>query len=56
MSLTLEELKELLADHLDPDDVMEALELTTEELLEAFTDKLIYNRYKFQDYEDEYND
>jgi len=51
MSLTVEELKEILVEHLDPDDVVEALELTTEQLLNSFEDELMQKRYKFTDYE-----
>ena len=54
MSLTLEELKTILCDHLDPDDIVEALEISTEELLDLFEDKLIEKRHKFSDYEDDY--
>ena len=54
--LTLEELKEVLCDHLDPDDIVEALEISTEELLDMFEDKLRANRYKFLDYEEDYID
>jgi len=56
MSYTLEELKEILTDHLDPDDVVEALELSTEQLLNVFGDELIQKRYKFSDYEVEEED
>jgi hypothetical protein len=54
MALTVEELKEILADRIDPDDVTEALELSTEQLLNAFEDELIAKRYKFEDYEEQY--
>ena len=53
MSLTIEELKEVLVDHLDPDDIIEALEITTEQLLNSFEDELLLKRYKFTDYEEE---
>ena len=53
--LTVEELKQVLADEMDPDLLVEILEITTEELTEAFTDKLIENRYKFRDYEENYD-
>ena len=53
MSLTIEELKEVLVDHLDPDDIIEALEITTEQLLNSFEDELLLKRYKFTDYEKE---
>ena len=41
MSLTLEEVKERLLKTLDPDDLLEALQITSEEMLERFEDKLI---------------
>ena len=44
MSLTLEEIKEKLLKLYDPDDLLEALEITSEELIDRFEDKLI-NRF-----------
>ena len=41
MSLTMEEIKELLFRNYDPEDFLEALEITSEELLDRFEDKLI---------------
>jgi hypothetical protein len=41
MSLTLEEIKERLLKTMDPDDLLEALQITSEQLLERFEDKLI---------------
>ena len=41
MSLTLEEIKERHLKTYDPDDLLEALEITSEELLDRFEDKLI---------------
>ena len=41
MSLTMEEIKELLLRNYDPEDFLEALEITSEELLDRFEDKLI---------------
>ena len=41
MSLTMEEIKELLLRNYDPGDFLEALEITSEELLDRFEDKLI---------------
>ena len=37
----LEELKEKIGNNYDPDLIVEVLEITTEELLEAFEEKLI---------------
>lgn len=50
--LTLDELKERLAEQIDPDLVVELLELTTEEILDRFFDKLEEKRYMFSDYDD----
>ena len=41
MSLTMEEIKERLLRDYDPEDFVEALEITSEELLDRFEDKLI---------------
>ena len=41
MSLTMEEIKELLLRNYYPEDFLEALEITSEELLDRFEDKLI---------------
>lgn len=44
MAVTLEELKERIANHLDEATILEVLQITTEELVERFEDK-IYDRY-----------
>ena len=49
MSLTLDELKEKLISLYDPDDIVEALELTTEELLDAFEERLLDSLNKFDE-------
>lgn len=41
MSLTLEEVKERLLRLYDPDDLLESLQISSEEILERFEDKLI---------------
>jgi hypothetical protein len=41
MSLTLEEIKERLLKVYDPEDFLEALEITSEQLLDRFEDKLL---------------
>jgi len=46
MSLTMEEIKERLLRTYDPEDFLEALEITSEELLDRFEDKLI-NRLEY---------
>jgi len=40
MSLTLEEKKELLVDHIDPDFFVEVFNITTSDLVEAFEDTI----------------
>ena len=49
MSLTLEEIKERLLRFYDPDDLLESLQITSEELLDRFEDKLINRLEKFED-------
>ena len=41
MSLTLEEVKARLLKTFDPDDLLEALQITSEQILDRFEDKLI---------------
>jgi len=53
MSLTLEELKEAVLDRLDADDLIDILDISAEELLEAFTDRLEEKREKFDYIEEE---
>lgn len=56
MSLTLEEIKERLLKTYDPDDLLEALEITSEELLDRFEDKLINRLDIFEEELEEEND
>ena len=49
MSLTLEEIKERLFQFYDPDDLLESLQITSEEILDRFEDKLINRLEKFED-------
>jgi hypothetical protein len=49
MSLTLEEIKERLLRLYDPDDLVEALQISAEELLDRFEDKLLKNIEEFQE-------
>jgi hypothetical protein len=57
MSLTLEEIKERLLKTLDPDDLLEALQITSEEMLDRFEDKLINRLEVFeQELEEEENE
>ena len=56
--LTLEEIKERLLKNYDPDDLLEALHVSSEELLDRFEDKLINRLDQFEEElleeEDEY--
>jgi len=55
MSLTLEETKERILRLYDPDDLLEALQITAEEILDRFEDKLLINLDQFQeDLEEDY--
>jgi hypothetical protein len=57
MSLTLEEVKERLLKTFDPDDLLEALQITSEQLLDRFEDKLINRLDVFeQELEEEENE
>ena len=56
MSLTLEEIKERLLKTYDPDDLLEALEITSEELLDRFEDKLNNRLDIFEEELEEEND
>ena len=57
MSLTLEEVKERLLKTFDPDDLLEALQITSEQILDRFEDKLINRLDVFeQDLEEEENE
>ena len=51
--LTLDELRDKLLDQYDPDDLIELLQISSEELLDRFEDKLI-NR--FETLQDEFLD
>ena len=57
MSLTLEEVKERLLKTFDPDDLLEALQITSEQILDRFEDKLINRLDVFEEeLEDEENE
>ena len=56
MALTLNELKELIIqDGIDPCTICEVLDITTEDLLHEFEDKLIDKREEVED-KDDYDD
>ena len=49
MSLTMDEIKERILRMYDPDDLLEALEISAEELLDRFEDKLINRLDTFEE-------
>jgi hypothetical protein len=53
--MTIEEIKERLLRLYDPDDLLEALQITAEDILDRFEDKLLRRLDEFQeDLEEEY--
>ena len=57
MSLTMDEIKERILRVYDPDDLLEALEISSEELMDRFEDKLINRLDMFEEeLEDEEED
>ena len=48
-NLTMDEIREKILDRYDPDDLIEFLELTSEELLDRFEDKLINRLEQFEE-------
>ena len=49
MSLTMDEIKERILRMYDPDDLLEAPEISAEELLDRFEDKLINRLDRFEE-------
>jgi len=49
MSLTMDEIKERILRVYDPDDLLEALEISAEELMDRFEDKLINRLDRFEE-------
>jgi len=49
MSLTMSEIKEKLLERYEVDDLVEALSVTSEELLDRFEDKLINRLDRFEE-------
>lgn len=49
MSLTLDEIKERLLQYYDPDDLLEALQISSEEILDRFEDKLLRKLDEFHE-------
>jgi len=56
MSLTLSEKVELVSSRYDPEDLCELLELTSEMLLESYSELLDENWHKFEDIETDIED
>ena len=56
MSLTLEEIKERLLHLYDPDDLIEALQISAEDILDRFEDKLLRKLDDFQEELEEMNE
>ena len=54
MALTFDELLEHIADRYDEITIMEALEVTADELVQRFADKVRTNAWKFSEEPDEY--
>ena len=48
-NLTMDEIREKILDRYDPDDLIEFLELTSEEILDRFEDKLINRLEQFEE-------
>ncbi len=53
MSLTMDEIKERVLKRYDPEDLLEALDITSEELLDRFEDKFINHLQDFEEAVDE---
>tara|TARA_R100001530_G_C4278361_1_gene144937 strand:+ start:87 stop:284 length:198 start_codon:yes stop_codon:yes gene_type:complete len=53
MELTLKELMEMILFRLDPDELIERLDLSTEEIVERFHDKIAERRHRFEDFEED---
>jgi hypothetical protein len=49
--MTFDELLEHVAEHYDEVTIMEALEITAEDLVERFADRVLEKVYKFKDME-----
>ena len=49
MSLTMDEIKERVLKRYDADDILEALDISAEELLDRFEDKFINRLHQFEE-------
>ena len=47
-NLTMDEIKEKVLQRYDPDDLIEALDISSEEILDRFEDKLLANLEQFE--------
>ena len=56
MSLTMDEVIERILKRYDPEDLLEALDITSEELLDRFEDKFIIRLQDFEEAVDEDED
>jgi len=56
MPLLLEELKERIKENYDPDELVDILGISTEDLVEYLSDYIELNRIKFADIEEEEDD
>ena len=48
-TLTMDEIKEKVLQRYDPDDLIEALDISSEEILDRFEDKLLANLEQFEE-------
>ena len=48
-NLTMDEIKEKVLQRYDPDDLIEALDISSEEILDRFEDKLLANLEQFEE-------
>lgn len=55
MPFTLEELKRILSINLDPDTLIDKLQISTEDILDRFGDKLLEYRHEFEDFDEEFD-
>ncbi len=53
MTRTLDEMLELIADNIDEITLLEVLELTSDDIVNAFADRILDKMYKFNGLEEE---
>ena len=49
MSRTIDEIKEFIGARFDPDDLIEIFEISSEEILDRFEDRVLQYGYKFEE-------